>query len=45
MLYERTVLSRKPGELAKQELAKLKSRGEVGSSLISKIRTCSTFLI
>ena len=36
MLYERTALSRKPDELAKQELATLKSRGEVGPSLILK---------
>ena len=36
MLYERTALSRKPDDLAKQELATLKSRGEVGPSLILK---------
>ena len=36
MLYERTALSRKPDELANQELARLKSRGEVGPSLILK---------
>jgi predicted nuclease of restriction endonuclease-like (RecB) superfamily len=36
MLYERTALSRKPDELAKQELASLHSRGEVGPSLVLK---------
>lgn len=36
MLYERTVLSRKPEELARQELATLKTRGEVGPSLVLK---------
>lgn len=36
MLYERTALSRKPDELAKQELATLHSRGEVGPALVLK---------
>ena len=36
MLYERTALSRKPDELAKQELAALHSRGEVGPALVLK---------
>lgn len=30
MLYERTALSKKPDELAKQELASLHSKGKVG---------------
>jgi predicted nuclease of restriction endonuclease-like (RecB) superfamily len=36
MLYERTALSRKPEELAKQELAMLKTSGEVGPALVLK---------
>jgi predicted nuclease of restriction endonuclease-like (RecB) superfamily len=36
MLYERTTLSRKPDELAKQELAVLHSKGEVGPALVLK---------
>jgi predicted nuclease of restriction endonuclease-like (RecB) superfamily len=36
MLYERTALSRKPDELAKQELAVLHSRREVGPALVLK---------
>ncbi len=36
MLYERTALSRKPEELAKKELANLKSTGEVGPALVLK---------
>ncbi len=36
MLYERTALSRKPDELARQELAALRSRGEVGPALVLK---------
>ena len=36
MLYERTALSRKPEELARKELAILKSRGEVGPALVLK---------
>jgi predicted nuclease of restriction endonuclease-like (RecB) superfamily len=36
MLYERTALSRKPEELAKQELATLHGRGEVGPALVLK---------
>lgn len=35
MLYERTALSRKPEELARKELAILKS-GEVGPALVLK---------
>jgi len=36
MLYERTALSRKPEELARQELATLKNSGEVGPALVLK---------
>ncbi len=36
MLYERTALSRKPEELARQELATLKTSGEVGPALVLK---------
>jgi predicted nuclease of restriction endonuclease-like (RecB) superfamily len=36
MLYERTALSRKPEELARQELATLHSKGEVGPALVLK---------
>jgi predicted nuclease of restriction endonuclease-like (RecB) superfamily len=36
MLYERTALSRKPEELARQELAALKTSGEVGPALVLK---------
>jgi predicted nuclease of restriction endonuclease-like (RecB) superfamily len=36
MLYERTALSRKPEELARQELAALKESGEVGPALVLK---------
>ena len=36
MLYERTALSRKPEELARQELATLKESGEVGPALVLK---------
>ena len=36
MLYERTALSRKPDELAQQDLATLRSRGEVGPALVLK---------
>jgi predicted nuclease of restriction endonuclease-like (RecB) superfamily len=36
MLYERTALSRKPDELANQELVVLHIRGEVGSALVLK---------
>jgi hypothetical protein len=36
MLYERTALSRKPDELAKQELGRLRSEGQVGPALILK---------
>ena len=36
MLYERTALSRKPDELARLELAALRSKGEVGPSLVLK---------
>ena len=36
MLYERTALSRKPEELATQELATLKTSGEVGPALVLK---------
>jgi predicted nuclease of restriction endonuclease-like (RecB) superfamily len=36
MLYERTALSKQPDELVKQELALLRSRGEVTPSLILK---------
>jgi predicted nuclease of restriction endonuclease-like (RecB) superfamily len=36
MLYERTALSRKPEELAKQELATLKKSGEIGPALVLK---------
>ena len=36
MLYERTALSRKPEELARQELAALKQSGEVGPALVLK---------
>lgn len=37
MLYERTALSRKPEELARQELVTLRSQGEVDSALLFKI--------
>jgi len=36
MLYERTALSRKPEELARQELATLKNSGEVDPALVLK---------
>ena len=36
MLYERTALSRKPDELAQQELATLRSQGQVGPALLLK---------
>jgi len=36
MLYERTALSKKPDELAKKELATLRSTGAVGPSLVLK---------
>lgn len=36
MLYERTALSRKPDELATQELAMLRAQGQVGPALILK---------
>ena len=36
MLYERAALSRKPDELAEQELALLHARGEVGPALVLK---------
>jgi predicted nuclease of restriction endonuclease-like (RecB) superfamily len=36
MLYERTALSRKPEELAQQELAQLRESGEVGPALVLK---------
>jgi predicted nuclease of restriction endonuclease-like (RecB) superfamily len=36
MLYERTALSKQPDELVKQELALLRSRGDVTPSLILK---------
>jgi predicted nuclease of restriction endonuclease-like (RecB) superfamily len=36
MLYERTALSRKPDELAKQELDSLHSKGQVGPALVLK---------
>jgi predicted nuclease of restriction endonuclease-like (RecB) superfamily len=36
MLYERTALSRKPDELAKQELASLHEKGQVGPALVLK---------
>ena len=36
MLYERTALSRKPDELAQQDLASLRNRGEVGPALVLK---------
>lgn len=36
MLYERTALSKKPEELARQELAALKESGEVGPALVLK---------
>jgi predicted nuclease of restriction endonuclease-like (RecB) superfamily len=36
MLYERTALSRKPDELARWELATLKTSGEVGPALVLK---------
>jgi predicted nuclease of restriction endonuclease-like (RecB) superfamily len=36
MLYERTALSRKPEELARKELATLKSSGEVGPAMVLK---------
>jgi len=36
MLYQRTALSREPEKLAKQELATLHSRGEIGPALILK---------
>ena len=36
MLYERTALSRKPDELARQELATLHAKGEVGPALVLK---------
>ena len=36
MFYERTALSRKPEELARQELATLKESGEVGPALVLK---------
>ena len=36
MLYERTAFSRKPEELARQELATLRDRGEIGPALVLK---------
>jgi predicted nuclease of restriction endonuclease-like (RecB) superfamily len=36
MLYERTALSKKPAELAKQELATLRSTGAIGPALVLK---------
>jgi len=36
MLYERTALSKKPDELAKQELTVLRSTGKLGPALILK---------
>ena len=36
MLYERTALSRKPEELARQELATLHRKGELGPALVLK---------
>ncbi len=36
MLYQRTALSKEPEDLAKQELATLHSRGEIGPALILK---------
>ena len=36
MLYERTALSRKPDELAKQEIAQLRAKGDVGPALVLK---------
>lgn len=36
MLYERTALSRKPDELARQELAVLREKGEIGPALVLK---------
>ncbi len=36
MLYERTALSRKPDELIKQELAVLRSRGDVTPAMLLK---------
>lgn len=43
MLYERTALSKKPDELIQQELANLRSKGEVAPRSCSKIPTCSIF--
>jgi predicted nuclease of restriction endonuclease-like (RecB) superfamily len=42
MLYERTALSRRPEELARQELATLKESGEVGPALVLKDPTSLT---
>jgi hypothetical protein len=36
MLYERTALSRQPDELVKQELAVLRSRGDVTPAMLLK---------
>ena len=36
MLYERTALSKQPDELVKQELAVLRSRGDVSPSMLLK---------
>jgi predicted nuclease of restriction endonuclease-like (RecB) superfamily len=36
MLYERTALSRKPEQLAEQELAMLRSKGQLGPALVLK---------
>ena len=36
MLYERTALSKKPEELARQELARLRSQGELGPAMVLK---------
>ncbi|OFZ97922.1 MAG: hypothetical protein A2Z44_06400 [Betaproteobacteria bacterium RBG_19FT_COMBO_58_11] len=43
MLYERTALSKKPDELIQQELANLRSKGEVAPRSCSKTPTCSIF--
>jgi hypothetical protein len=42
MLYERTALSRRPEEQARQELATLKESGEVGPALVLKDPTSLT---
>jgi predicted nuclease of restriction endonuclease-like (RecB) superfamily len=40
MLYERTALSRQPDALIRQELAILRSKGEVIPELPAKDRSC-----